>query len=101
MEEGKHNREYEGERCRFFLVCDLLVVVALRLLSLLLMNSAMLVTWLSSYEDQCKNRYEGLMPRNDEELKGSSYRTKGHIENKEHLGMGSLCCNNLDLCCGS
>jgi hypothetical protein len=43
MEEGKHKREYEGERCWFFLVADLLVVVALRLLSLLLMNFVMLI----------------------------------------------------------
>jgi len=39
------------------------------------------------------------MPRNDEELKGSSRKIKGHIEDKEHLGMGNLCCNILDLCC--
>jgi hypothetical protein len=39
------------------------------------------------------------MPKNDEELKGQSYITKGHIEDKEHLGKGSLCCNTLDLCC--
>jgi hypothetical protein len=37
------------------------------------------------------------MSRNDEELKGPSYRTKGHIKDKEHLG--NLCCNTLDLCC--
>jgi hypothetical protein len=43
-EEGKHKREYERERCRFFLVGDLLVVVALRLLNLLLMNSIALMT---------------------------------------------------------
>jgi hypothetical protein len=39
------------------------------------------------------------MPKNDEELKGLNRRTKGHIKDKEHLGMGSLCCNTLDLCC--
>jgi hypothetical protein len=50
----------------------------------------------SSYENHCKNRYEGLMPRKDEELKGPSRRTKGHIEDKEHLGMGSLCCRTLE-----
>jgi hypothetical protein len=34
------------------------------------------------------------MPRNDEEQKGPNRRNekgKGHIENKKHLGMGSLC----------
>ncbi len=39
------------------------------------------------------------MLRYDEELKGSSHRTKGPIEVKEHPGMGSLCCSTLDLCC--
>ncbi len=34
----------------------------------------------------------------DEELRGLSYRTKGHIEVKEHPGMGSLCCNTLYPC---
>ncbi len=77
----------------------MLVVVAFRLLSLLLMNSATLMTWLSSCEDHYMNRYDGLMPRNDEELRGPNYRTKGHIEDKEHLGMGSLCCNTFDPCC--
>jgi hypothetical protein len=43
MKEGKHKREYEGVRCMFFLGGDLLVVVALRLLSLLLMNSTPLM----------------------------------------------------------
>jgi hypothetical protein len=43
-EEGKHKREYEGERGKFFQGCDLLVIVALRLLSLLLMNSTTLMT---------------------------------------------------------
>jgi hypothetical protein len=50
----------------------------------------------SSCEDHCKNRYEGLMPRNDEELRGPSHRTKGHIEDKEHLGIGNLCCRTLE-----
>jgi len=45
------------------------------------------------------NRYEGLMPRIDEELKGLSRRSKGHIEDNVHLGMGSLCRNTLCLCC--
>jgi hypothetical protein len=40
------------------------------------------------------------MPRNDEKMRGPSCKTKGHIEDKEHLGMGSLCCSNLDLCFG-
>jgi len=31
------------------------------------------------------------MLKYDEELRGPSCRTKGHIEVKEHLGMGSLC----------
>jgi hypothetical protein len=33
------------------------------------------------------------MPRDDEEQKGASRRNQkgGHIENKEHMGMGSLC----------
>jgi hypothetical protein len=39
------------------------------------------------------------MLRYDERLRGLSYRTKGHIEVKKHLGMGSLCCNTLDPCC--
>jgi hypothetical protein len=39
------------------------------------------------------------MPRNDEELRGPSHRSEGHIEDNEHLGMGSLCCNTLYLCC--
>jgi hypothetical protein len=39
------------------------------------------------------------MPRNDEKLKCPSRRIKGHIYDKEHLGMGSLCCSTLDLCC--
>jgi hypothetical protein len=42
--EGKHKKEYEGERSKFFLVVDLFVVVVLRLLSLLFMNFATLVT---------------------------------------------------------
>jgi hypothetical protein len=40
-----------------------------------------------------------MMLRNDEKLKGPSRRTKGHLEDKEHLGMGSLCCNTLHLYC--
>ncbi len=51
---------------------------------------------MSSCEDHCKNRYEGLMLKNDEELKGLSCRNKGHIEDKEHLRMGSLCCRTLE-----
>jgi hypothetical protein len=39
------------------------------------------------------------MLRYDEELSCPSCITKGHIEIKEHLGMGSLCCSTLDLCC--
>jgi hypothetical protein len=50
----------------------------------------------NSCKDHCKNRYEGLLSRNDEELRGPSCRTKGHIEDKEHLGMGSLCCRTLE-----
>jgi hypothetical protein len=39
------------------------------------------------------------MLRDHEKLKGLSYITKGHREFKEHMGMGSLCCNTLDLFC--
>jgi len=39
------------------------------------------------------------MLRDDEELRGLSYRTKGHIEVKEHLKMRSLCYSTLDPCC--
>jgi hypothetical protein len=39
------------------------------------------------------------MPKNDEKLKGRGYIIKGHIEDKEHMGKGSLCCSTLDLCC--
>jgi hypothetical protein len=35
----------------------------------------------------------------DEKLRGPSCRTKGHIEVKEHPGIGSLCWSTLDLCC--
>ncbi len=75
------------------MVVDLFVVVVFRLFSLLLMNSVTLIIQLSNYVDLCKNRYEGLMPRDDEEQKGASRRNQkgGHIENKEHMGMGSLC----------
>jgi hypothetical protein len=38
------------------------------------------------------------MLKDDEELRGPSYKTKGHIEVKEHLGMGSLCYSTLDPC---
>ncbi len=43
-----------------------------------------------------------MIPRNDEEQRGPSCRNQkgGHIENKEHLGMGSLCWSTLDLYCG-
>jgi hypothetical protein len=53
----------------------------------------------SSCVDHYKNRYEGMMSRNYEKLRGPSRITKGHIKDKEHLGMGSLCCSTLDLCC--
>jgi hypothetical protein len=39
------------------------------------------------------------MLRNDEELRGPSRRTRGHIEKSEHLGVGSLCYSTLHLCC--
>jgi hypothetical protein len=39
------------------------------------------------------------MLRYGEELRGLSCKTKGHIEDKEHPGMGSLCWNTLNLCC--
>ncbi len=51
---------------------------------------------MNSCENHYKNRFEGLMLRNDEKLRGSSRRTKGHIEDKEHVGMGSLCCRTLE-----
>jgi hypothetical protein len=35
-----------------------------------------------------RNDEELRMLRNDEELRGLSHRTKRHIEDKEHLGMG-------------
>ncbi len=38
------------------------------------------------------------MLRYDEEMKGPSRRKRGHIEVKEHLGMGRLNCSTLDLC---
>jgi hypothetical protein len=39
------------------------------------------------------------MLRCDEELKSPNYRTKGHIEVKEHLRMGRLNYSTLNLCC--
>jgi len=39
------------------------------------------------------------MLKDDEELKGPSCRIKWHIEIREHIGMGSLCCSTLDLFC--
>jgi hypothetical protein len=66
---------------------------------LLLRFSATLVTLLNSCESHCKNRYEGLMPRNDEELRGPSHRSRGHIEDNEHLGMGSSCRSTMCMCC--
>ncbi len=39
------------------------------------------------------------MLRDDEELRGPSCRTKGHIEVKKHTGMRSLCCSTLNLFC--
>ncbi len=47
---------------------------ALRLLSLMLMNSATPITWASSYVNHCKNSFE-----DDEELRGPSCRNKGGI----------------------
>jgi hypothetical protein len=45
MDKGsKHKREYEGKRGKFFLQCDLLVVVTLRLLNFLLINYVTLMT---------------------------------------------------------
>ncbi len=84
---------------RFFLVCNFLIVAIFRLLGQLLMNSVSPMIQQSSCLDQCKDRYEGLMLRYDEELRSPSRRTKGHIEIKEHPGMGSLCYSTLDLCC--
>jgi len=39
------------------------------------------------------------MLRNDEDKRGPSYRTKGHIEVKMHLGRGTFCCSTLNPCC--
>jgi len=39
------------------------------------------------------------MLRYDEEKRGPSYRTKGHIEVKMHLGKGTFCCSTLNPCC--
>ncbi len=55
------------------------------------MNSIALMTWQSRCVDLRKDRwYEGLMLRIDEDKKGPSYRTKGHIKINMHLGMGEL-----------
>jgi hypothetical protein len=63
------------------------------------MNSAAPMIQQNSCVDQCKDRYEGLMLRDDEELRGWNCRIKGHIKVKNHPRMGSLCCNTLDPCC--
>jgi len=39
------------------------------------------------------------MLKDDEELRGPNCRTTRHIEVKEHMRMGSLCCSTLDLFC--
>ncbi len=83
---------------KFFLICKFSYCCSFKLLSQLLMNSVMLMTQQNNCLDQCKDRYERLMQRYDEELKGPSRKTKGHIEVKEHPRMGSLCCSTLDLC---
>jgi hypothetical protein len=41
-----------------------------------------------------------MVLRNDEKLRGPSYRNKGvHITKKEKLGRRSLCCSILNLYC--
>jgi hypothetical protein len=39
------------------------------------------------------------MLRSDEDERGPSYRTKGHIEIKMHLGKETFCCSTLNPCC--
>jgi hypothetical protein len=63
------------------------------------MNFAAPMTYQNSYVNQCKDRYEGLMLKDDEKLRGLSCRTTRHIKVKEHMRMGSLCCSTLDLFC--
>jgi hypothetical protein len=63
------------------------------------MNFVVPMTSQSSCLNQCKDRYEGLMLRYDEELRGLSHKTKGHIEVKEHPRTRSLCCSTLNLSC--
>jgi hypothetical protein len=58
MEEGKHKKQYERGSGNSFWDEFLLVLVALKLLSWLLMNFVAPITWSSSYVDRCKNRYE-------------------------------------------
>jgi len=39
------------------------------------------------------------MLRDDEERRGPSCRTKGHIKIKMHPRKGNFCCNTLNPCC--
>jgi len=39
------------------------------------------------------------MPRNDEELRGPSCRSRGILKREWASRMGSLCCRTLHLCC--
>ncbi len=69
---------------KFFLVCNFLVVTVFKLPGLLLMNYVVPMTQQNSCLDQCKDKYEGLMLKYDEEMKGLSCKTKGHIRIEEH-----------------
>ncbi len=46
--------------------------------------------------NQRKDRYERLMLRDDEEGKGPSCRTKGHIEVNMHSGRGNFLLQYLE-----
>jgi hypothetical protein len=39
------------------------------------------------------------MLKDDEDKRGPSCRTKGHIKVKMHLGRGTFCCSTLNLDC--
>jgi hypothetical protein len=54
----KHKKQYEGGSGNSLWHGFILVLVALRLLSWLLMNFVAPITWPSSYVDHYKNRYE-------------------------------------------
>jgi hypothetical protein len=58
MDKGSIKSKYEGGRGRSFWDGFLLVFVAFRVLSWLLMNFTAPITWPSSYVDHYKNRFE-------------------------------------------